>query len=270
MAWPRWTGDAGPALDGATEKRPVAVDLGIDGRVALVTASSRGLGFASAEALAAEGVRVVVSARGPESLEQAEHQLRASGAEVFGVVADITDPHVPERLVTAAVERFGRLDIVVANAGGPPPGRALEVDDDAIRAAVEANLLSAVRLVRAALPHMRRETWGRICCISSYSIVQPLPGLALSNTARVGLWAWAKTAAADLAAEQSGITLNLACPGPHATERMRQLAGSGGGSGGPMGDPADFGRVVAFLCSRHAAFINGAAVVVDGGATLAL
>jgi 3-oxoacyl-[acyl-carrier protein] reductase len=172
-------------------------------------------------------------------------------------------------LVTATVERFGRIDIVVANAGGPPPGRSLELDDDAIRAAVETNLLSAVRLVRAAVPHMRTDGWGRICCISSYSVVQPLPGLALSNTARVGLWAWAKTAAADLAAEKSGITLNLACPGPHATERMRQLSGGSGG-GGPMGDPADFGRVVAFLCSESAVFVNGAAVVVDGGATLAL
>jgi 3-oxoacyl-[acyl-carrier protein] reductase len=116
---------------------------------------------------------------------------------------------------------------------------------------------------------MRTEGWGRICCISSYSVVQPLPGLSLSNTARVGLWGWAKTAAADLAAEQSGITLNLVCPGPHATERMRQLGGTGGG-GGPMGEPADFGRVVAFLCSRPAGFVNGAAIVVDGGATLAL
>jgi 3-oxoacyl-[acyl-carrier protein] reductase len=243
------------------------VDLGIEGRVALVTASSRGLGRASADALAAEGARVVVSARGAESLDRAEHELRAAGADVLGVVADMTDPHAPERLVTSAVDRFGRIDIVVANAGGPPPGRALEVDDDAIRAAVEANFLSAVRLVRACLPHMRSGGWGRICCISSYSVVQPLPGLALSNAARVGLWAWAKTAAADLAAETSGITLNLACPGPHATERMREL---GGGAGGAMGDPGDFGRVVAFLCSRPAAFVNGAAVVVDGGATLAL
>jgi 3-oxoacyl-[acyl-carrier protein] reductase len=243
------------------------VDLGIDGRVALVTASSRGLGRASAEALAAEGVRLVLSARGAETLDETEQELRATGAEVFGVVADVTDPEVPERLVTAALERYGQIDIVVANAGGPPPGRALEVDDDGIRQAVEANFLSAVRLVRAAIPSMRSQGWGRICCITSYSIIQALPGLALSNTARVGLWAWAKTAAADLAAEQSGITLNLACPGPHATERMRQL---GGGGGGPMGDPADFGRVVAFLCSAPAAFVNGAAVVVDGGGTLAL
>jgi 3-oxoacyl-[acyl-carrier protein] reductase len=130
------------------------VDLGIKGRVALVTASSRGLGRASAEALAAEGARVVVTARGAESLDQTEQELRAAGAEVFGMVADISDPDVPERLVTATVERFGRIDIVVANAGGPPPGRSLELDDDAIRAAVETNLLSAVRLVRADLLHL--------------------------------------------------------------------------------------------------------------------
>lgn len=245
------------------------MDLGIAGRVALVTASSRGLGRASAEALAADGARLVVTARGAESLDTTEQDLRAAGAEVFGIVADITDPEVPERLVSATIERYGQIDIVVANAGGPPPGRALDIDDDGILRAVEANLLSAVRLVRASVPHMRMQRWGRICCISSYSIVQPLPGLALSNTARVGLWAWAKTAAADLAAEGGGITLNLACPGPHATDRMRQLTGGSGGSG-PMGDPADFGRVVAFLCSAHAGFVNGAAIVVDGGATLAL
>jgi 3-oxoacyl-[acyl-carrier protein] reductase len=241
------------------------MDLGIDGRVALVTASSRGLGRASAEALAAEGVRLVLCARNEGPLREAEEALVAEGAEVLAIVADVAEPAVPERLVTAAVERYGRLDIVVANAGGPPPGRALEVDDDALRAAVEANLLSSVRLVREALPHMRAGGWGRLCCISSYSVVQPIPGLALSNTARSGLRAWAKTAAADLAGEDAGITLNLVCPGSHATDRMRVLGGAG-----PMGDPADFGRVVAFVCSAHASFVNGATIVVDGGATLAL
>jgi 3-oxoacyl-[acyl-carrier protein] reductase len=241
------------------------MDLGIDGRVALVTASSRGLGRASAEALAAEGVRLVVCARNERSLRDAEQALVARGAEVLALVADVADPTVPARLVTTAVERYGRLDIVVANAGGPPPGRALEVDDDALRAAVEANLLSSVRLVREALPHMRAGGWGRVCCIASYSVVQPIPGLALSNTARSGLRAWAKTAAADLAAEDAGITINLVCPGPHATDRMRELGGTG-----PMGDPADFGSVVAFVCSAHAGFVNGATIVVDGGATLAL
>src|ERR1700686_3768167 len=158
------------------------MDLGIDGRVALVTASSRGLGRASAEALAAEGARLVLCARGEGPLRQTEQALVAQGAEVLAIVADVAEPAAPERLVTAAVERYGRLDIVVANAGGPPPGRALDVEDDALCAAVEANLLSSVRLVREALPHMRAGGWGRLCCISSYSVVQPIPGLALSNT----------------------------------------------------------------------------------------
>ncbi|HTT87023.1 MAG TPA: SDR family oxidoreductase [Acidimicrobiales bacterium] len=243
------------------------MELGIAGRVAVVTAGSRGLGRGCAEALAAEGVRIVLNARGADSLERARREMEDAGAEVVTLVADVTDPEVPARLVDTALERFGRLDMVVANAGGPPPGRALEVDDDAILAALEANLLASVRLARAAVVPMRRAGWGRICCITSYSIVQAIPGLALSNTARVGLWAWAKTAATDLAAERSGITLNLVCPGPHATERMRQL---GGADGAPLGDPADFGRIVAFLCSGAAGFISGAALVVDGGATLAL
>ena len=241
------------------------MNLGIDGRVAVVAAASRGLGRACADALADEGVRLVLCGRDEASLGEAEAALRRTGAEVVALAADVTDPEVPERLVDLAVRRFGKLDIVVANAGGPPPAHALDLDDEALRAALEANFLASVRLVRAALPHLRAGGWGRLCCITSYSIVQAIPSLALSNAARTGLRAWAKTAAADLAAEGSGITLNLVCPGPHATDRMRQLGGTG-----PMGDPADFGRVVAFVCSEPANFVNGAAVVVDGGATLAL
>jgi 3-oxoacyl-[acyl-carrier protein] reductase len=241
------------------------MDLGIEGRVAVVTAASRGLGRASAEALAAEGARLVVCARDAASLGKAERALVDRGAAVHAVVADVTDPATPDRLVSEAMARYGRLDIVVANAAGPPAAHALDVDDDAIRSALEANLLSSVRLVRAALPHLRAARWGRLCCIASYSVVQPIPGLALSNLARTGLRAWAKTAAADLAAEGTGITLNLVCPGPHATDRMRELGGAG-----PMGDPADLGRIVAFVCSVHTGFLNGSTIVVDGGATLAL
>ena len=241
------------------------MDLGIAGKVALVAAGSRGLGRATALALAGEGVQVMLSGRDASTLAATRSLVEAVGVEVDVRAGDITDPGEPARLVGATVERFGGLDIVVANAGGPPPAGALELDDDAIRAAVEVTLLSAVRLVRGAVPHMRAGGWGRLCCISSYSVVQPIPGLALSNLARSGLRAWAKTAAADLAAEGSGITLNMVCPGPHATERMRQLGGTG-----TMGDPADFGRVVAFMCSRYAGFVNGATIVVDGGATLAL
>jgi 3-oxoacyl-[acyl-carrier protein] reductase len=232
------------------------MDLGIAGRVALVTASSKGLGRASAMALAAEGAKVVISARGGDALQATAHDI---GGDVLAIPADVTDPAVPQQLVDAAVERFGGLDIVVANAGGPPPSRALDVDDQSVRDAVEANLLTSVRLAQAAVPHMRASGWGRICMITSVSVRQPIPDLALSNLARTGLWAWAKTAAQDLAAD--GITVNLACPGLHATDRVTQL----GHTAARMGDPADFGKVVAFLCSEPANFVNGVAVGVDGG-----
>lgn len=240
------------------------MDLGIAGRVALVTASSEGLGLATAQALADDGAQVVVSARGAERLEEAAAGLRRRGAEVLAVAADVTEPDTPGALVAAATERFGRLDILVANAGGPPPARSLEVDDEAVRQAVEANLLASIRLVQAALPCMRRGGWGRICLVTSVSVVRPIPTLALSNLARTGLWAWAQTAAADLAAEGTGVTLNLACPGSHATKRMIDLGGAPGAPGAAMGDPADFGRVVAFLCSEPAKHISGETVVVDG------
>ncbi|MHB8671796.1 MAG: SDR family oxidoreductase [Acidimicrobiales bacterium] len=245
------------------------MDLGLAGKAALVTASSRGLGRASAAALLDEGAGVTICGRDETSLRQAEKELGAGGGDVLGVLADVTGPDAPERLVEATLGRFGRLDVLVANAGGPPPGRALEVEEEALIAALNANLLTSIRLVRAALPHLRAagaSGGGRICLIASVSVKQPIPTLALSNTARTGLWAWAKTAAQDLAPD--GITLNLACPGFHATERMTALGGAG--SGAPMGDPADFGRVVAFLCSAPARFVNGVALQVDGGATLGL
>lgn len=236
------------------------MDLGLNGRVALVTAASRGLGFGSAKALVEEGAKVAICARDPERLREAAETL---GPDVLAIPADVTDPDVPARLVDATVERFGGLHVLVANAGGPPKGRATELDDDALRSAIEANLLTSVRLVRASLPHLRAAGWGRIVMITSSSIKQPIPDLAASNTARTGLWAWAKTAAQDLFDE--GITLNLACPGLHRTDRVRDL-----GHEGRMGDPADFGKVVAFLCSEPANFVSGTAVSVDGASTLGL
>lgn len=239
------------------------MDLGIGGRVALVTAASKGLGLASAMALAQEGAKVVICARGEEALARAEAEL-AAHTEVLAIVDDVTEPEAPARLVQSAVVRFGRLDIVVANAGGPPAGRALDVTDDQIAAAVNSNLLASVRLVREAVPHMRNRGWGRICLLTSSSIKQPIATLALSNAARTGLWAWAKTAATDLFDE--GITLNLACPGLHDTERMQAIPILKG----PRGDPADFGRVVAFMCSEPAKFMSGSTVLVDGARAVGL
>ena len=239
------------------------MDLGLRDRVALVTAASKGLGRASAEALAAEGARVVICARGADTLEETAAAIRAAGGDVTAVPLDVTEREAPARLVRTAMETYGRLDILVANAGGPPPGRALEVSDEVIEAAVQANLLTSIRLVREAVPHFRDRGWGRVCLITSVTVRQPSPVLAASNTARTGLWAWAKTAADDLFDE--GITVNLACPGSHATDRMKQLGGTG-----RMGDPGDFGRIVAFLCSEPAAFVSGIAMGVDGAAVAGL
>ena len=231
------------------------MDLGLTGRVAVVTAASKGLGRASAEALAAEGAKVVLNSRNAVLLEEV-----ATGMDDALVVpGDVGDPDLPAQLVQAAVDRWGRVDVVVANNGGPPSGRALDVDDAGLAAAFDANMLSSVRLARAAVPHMRAAGWGRICCITSVAVRQPIPDLALSNAARAALWAWAKTAAADLA--DDGITVNLACPGLHATDRMVER-----GVTGRAGDPADFGKVVAFLCSEPAGFVSGIAMGVDGAA----
>jgi 3-oxoacyl-[acyl-carrier protein] reductase len=236
------------------------VDLGIEGKVALVTAASRGLGRGAALALSHEGAKVAICARDPERLEAAAAELPG---EVLAIPADVTASDAPARLVEATVARFGSLDILVANAGGPPQARALDVEGDALMAAINANQLTSIRLVQAAVPHMRAAGWGRICLIASSSIKQPIPTLAYSNAARTGLWAWAKTAAQDLI--DDGITLNLACPGLHATDRVKEL-----GSEGRLGDPEDFGRVVAFLCSETAGFVSGAALQVDGAGTIGL
>jgi 3-oxoacyl-[acyl-carrier protein] reductase len=236
------------------------MDLGIDGKVALVTAASKGLGRGVAAALAFEGCRVAICAREPERLAHAASEM---DGDVLAIPADVTDPAVPARLVGATVERFGGLDILVANAGGPPQTRALDVTDEGMVAAVNANMLTSIRLSQAAIPHMRAGGWGRIVLLTSWSVKQPLPDLAYSNAARTGLWAWAKTAAQDLIGD--GITLNLLCPGSHATDRMMDL-----GHEGPMGDPEDFGRIAAFFCSAHTSFLSGAAIQVDGAGTLGL
>jgi 3-oxoacyl-[acyl-carrier protein] reductase len=236
------------------------MDLGLEGKVALVTAASKGLGRASAQALVEEGAKVAINSRDPERVRTAAAEM---GPEVLALPDDVTDPDAPRRLVGATVERFGRLDVLVANAGGPPKGRAIDVGDEALEAAINANLLTSIRLVREALPHMRAAGWGRICLITSNAVKQPIPNLATSNTARAGLWGWAKTAAQELIDE--GITVNLVCPGLHRTERVLDT-----GFSGRLGEPADFGRVVAFLCSEPARFIAGVALQVDGAGTLGL
>jgi 3-oxoacyl-[acyl-carrier protein] reductase len=236
------------------------MELGLSGRVAVVTAASKGLGLGAAKALSAEGVKVVLCARDEARLADAAASLPG---EAIAVAADVTDPATPARLVDAALERFGALHVLVANAGGPPQSRALDVTDEGMLAAVQANMLTSIRLVQAAVTHLRAAGWGRVCLITSSAVKQPIPTLAYSNASRAGLWAWAKTAAQDLI--EDGITVNLACPGLHATDRVTEL-----GQTGRLGDPDDFGKVVAFLCSQPAGFISGAALQVDGAGVLGL
>ncbi len=237
------------------------MDLGIAGRVALVTASSKGLGRGSAIALAREGCKVVICARGEEALAQTAADIEEVGGDVLAIVDDVTEPDAPARLVASTVEHFGSIDILVGNAGGPPPARALDLTDEAIESALNDNLTTSIRLAREAVPHMRERQWGRICFITSSSIKQPIPALAMSNTARTALWAWAKTASQDLI--DDGITVNLTCPGSHDTDRIKALV-EAGSTFGQLGDPDDFGKVVAFLCSDAAKFVSGTALQVDG------
>ena len=246
------------------------MDLGLADRAAIVTAASKGLGRGTALALATAGCHLVLNARDAATLTATANECREHGVDVVEIAGDATTEDMPARLVARALDAFGRLDIAVANAGGPPPGKALEVDDDMIRAAVEHNLVASARLVREAVPPMKENNFGRIVCITSTSVKQPISGLSLSNTARTGLYAWCKTAATDLAGDPAtkNITLNLACPGLHDTDRVRQLYGGGAPDG--IGDAEDFGRVVAFLCSTSARYITGQAILVDGGATLGL
>jgi 3-oxoacyl-[acyl-carrier protein] reductase len=215
--------------------------------VAVVTAASKGLGRASAEALAAEGAKVVLNARSADLLEE----VAAGMEDALVMPGDISDPDLPAQLVQAAVDRWGRIDVVVGNNGGPPSGRALEVDDEQFLAAVDGNMLSSVRLARAAVPHMRAAQWGRICFITSVAVRQPIPDLALSNAARAGLWAWTKTAAADL--EHDGITVNMVLPGRIQTERVEQLDNA---NAARSGQPLDAVKQSALEKFRDAAVVE--------------
>jgi 3-oxoacyl-[acyl-carrier protein] reductase len=258
------------------------MNLGLNGKVAIVLAASKGLGRASAAALAAEGTRVTIGARNKQILAQAAQEIQQeSGSQVLAVPTDVTKPGDIETIVAATVQEFGRLDILVNNAGGPPPGTFEAFGDGEWQAAFELNLLSAVRLVRQVLPHMRKTGSGRIINIVSTSVKQPLDGLLLSNAIRSGVVGLAKTLSTELAPDN--ITVNNVCPGRILTDRVRQIYGvrekiqqgmseeealKGVAKDIPMGrlgTPAELGALVAFLASQQAAYITGTTIQVDGG-----
>ena len=242
------------------------MDLGLRGRTAIVCGASSGLGLGSAEALAEEGANVAMLARRREQLE-----LDAERIGALAVRGDVTNAADLERLVSKTLEAFGGIDIVVWNSGGPPPGKAAEITDDSLEAAFELLLLPAVRLVRLALPHLERSPAGRVICVTSSAVKEPVPHLALSNTIRPGVTGWAKTLARELGPQ--GITVNCVAPGRIDTPRMKEVYGEDGPSEeelaqiplGRMGTPREFGDVVCFLASERASYVTGVTLLVDGG-----
>lgn len=208
--------------------------------------------------------------RRPDRVEAAVAALRADGGDAVGLVADVSDAEGGGAFVDQAAEALGGVDILVTNAGGPPPGTFATTDVAAYPPALGQNLLSTVAMCKAAVPGMAERGWGRVVAITSMTVRQPAPTLILSNTARAGATGFLKTLAREVAGD--GVTVNSLQPGLHDTERVRQLHGGdpaqlvGQVPAGALGRPSDFGAVAAFLCSEHARFVTGAAIPVDGGA----
>lgn len=262
------------------------MDLGLKGRVAAVAASSRGLGRACAEALAAEGAAVALCGRDAERVTEAANAIaEKTGARTLAVVADVSLPEDCRRFVETAAREMGRLDILVTNTGGPSPGGFEATGDAAWSAAFDSTLGNVVQLVRAAIPEMRKNRWGRIVNIASLSAKQPIDGLVLSNSFRPAIVGLAKTLASEFA--KDGILVNTVCPGYTRTDRLEELAQHRSAAAGttpeqvfaslvrevPLGriaEAAEFASVVAFLCSERASYVTGATIPVDGGATKGL
>ncbi len=253
------------------------MDLGLQGKVALVTAASKGMGKACALGLAAEGARVAMCARTERDIEAAAQEIRTrTGAEVLAMTADVTKAADVKALVARTRERFGGVDILVANAGGPPRGHLEEVSDEQWYGAFEVSLLSVVRLIREVLPSMRARKWGRILTIQSVSVKQPVEGLLLSNAVRPGVFGLAKTLAPELG--RDNITINVVCPGRIMTDRFLSGARQAGLPPdeyvarsaqdvplGRIGTPEEFAGVLVFLASERASYVTGVALQVDGG-----
>lgn len=257
------------------------MDLGIKGRVALVTGGSLGLGRAVARELAREGARVVVSARDEGRLRASAEAIAVeTGAEVAAIAADMTRADDIARLVRETVERFGPVEIALANAGGPPATRFEATSPEDVERALELNLMSTVRLAKEVAPHMVSRGWGRFVALTSMSVKQPIPGLILSNTARAGVVGFVKTMATELAPH--GVTCNVVAPGYIRTGRVEELTLTRAQAEGRdpvevlretegripmkrMGDPEELAALVAFLASERASYITGTTIQVDGG-----
>jgi 3-oxoacyl-[acyl-carrier protein] reductase len=212
--------------------------------------------------LIAEGARVFVCSRNARAIEATAEAIGADGWSA----SDVSKPGEPEALVNMAIDRLGGMDILVANAGGPPPGTFQSTSLEAWEASFQLTLMSAVRLVKAALPHLQRSDQGRIVFITSISIRQPIPNLVLSNSIRAGVTGLAKTLSRELAPDS--ITVNCLAPDGILTDRIRELGATPSSPMGRFGDPAEFAAACAFLCSQQAAYITGQTLGIDGGSLL--
>jgi len=257
------------------------MDLGLKDKRALVTGSSRGLGYATALALAKEGCKVAINGRDAAKIQAvAEKMSKETGTQVVGLAGDVSLPDVPEKLVAQAVEAFGGLDILITNAGGPPPGSIDALDEAAWQKGVDLGLMLHVRLIKAALPHLRKSAAPSVLTVTSMSVKQPIANLLLSNSVRMATIGLTKSLALELGAE--GIRFNSILPGWTETERVTELMTSRANANkstveeeikkqsaqsplGRLGQPEEFANAAAFLVSPAASYITGVMLSVDGG-----
>lgn len=257
------------------------MDLGLKGRGVIVAASSQGIGRAAAEAFAREGAQVAMCARTEAPLRQAADKIRnETGAEVFAEPVDVTDAAQVQRFVEQVAKRFGRIDVCVANAGGPPAKNFLSISPEEWHKAVDLNFMSVVHLAKAAIPYMQRHRWGRIITITSVTVKQPVAELIMSNAVRAAVVGLVKSLSNEFG--KDGILVNNVAPGYTATERLRELAEVRALAGGTtsehvyqswtaeiplrrLGDPQDIADVILWLASERAAYVTGQTLLADGG-----
>ncbi len=257
------------------------MELGLKGKIAVITASSKGLGRAVSEALAKEGVNLSICSRKKENITPVADEIRRKyGVKVIESVCDLTEDKGIEHLYDRTLHTFDSIDILFINNGGPPPGGIMDFEPKHFERALNLNLISGIKLVHKFLPLMLQKNWGRIVISTSISVKQPIPSIALSNVSRVGLVAYAKTLSREIA--KYGITVNVVAPGYILTERVENLINDRIKKEGKtreeiinsltkeipvgrIGKPEEFGALVAFLASEKAGYINGTTILIDGG-----
>jgi 3-oxoacyl-[acyl-carrier protein] reductase len=257
------------------------MDLGLKGRGVIVAASSQGMGLAAAEAFAREGAQVAMCARTEKTLLEAADKVRSqTGAEVYAEPLDVTDGNAVQHFVEQVAKRFGRIDVCVINAGGPPAKNFLSLSPDEWRKAVDLNLMSTVHLAKTVIPHMQRHRWGRIVTITSISVKQPIAELVLSNSVRAAVVGLVKSLSNEFG--KDGILVNNVAPGYTATERLQELAQVRALAAGcsaqqicdawasetpvkRLGDPREIADVIVWLASERASYVTGQTVLADGG-----